>query len=70
MNKIPAAVLKASKASKEFIFASEDEIERLLQMLPDRPHPVCPSDPCPYCTAAENLQIAMIDLENLYEELS
>jgi hypothetical protein len=66
-SEIITAIAKVKKLATEYQFAVDDEIERLLALLPTRPDPVCPSDPCPYCTAAVELSCAIIDLQDLVD---
>lgn len=61
IKRLRSAVDTLAEAARTFELASHDEIERLLLMVPERPDPVCACDPCPYCTAGEELQIAILD---------
>lgn len=49
--------------ARAFEWAAALEIERILKLVPgDRPKSVCASDPCPYCTAGSELDIARLDI--------
>jgi hypothetical protein len=49
-------------AAHRFEVAAADEIDRLLDLLPERPHPVCPGDPCEFCAATGELHDAIADI--------
>ena len=61
IKRLRSAVDALAEAARTFELVSHEEIERLLSMMPERPDPVCPSDPCTYCTAGDELQSAILD---------